>query len=188
MHWNFLQRPAQPNHEPIDHALRAMGNGDCDALRLLYAASAPEIYAFALSCLRHPQDAEDVLHDCLLRAWENAGSYRSQGKPLAWLLTIARNLCMDRLRQQRRFTDLPLEEQTPCILSAELPVEERIVLEATLSTLTDAQRQIVTLHAVGGLKHREIASLLNMPLGTVLSHYRRALKRLRQSLEQEAEQ
>ena len=83
-----------------------MGNGDCDALRLLYAASAPEIYAFALSCLRHPQDAEDVLHDCLLRAWENAGSYRSQGKPLAWLLTIARNLCMDRLRKQRRFTDL----------------------------------------------------------------------------------
>ena len=99
MHWNFLQRPAQPNHEPIDHALRAMGNGDCDALRLLYAASAPEIYAFALSCLRHPQDAEDVLHDCLLRAWENAGSYRSQGKPLAWLLTIARNLCMDEFRR-----------------------------------------------------------------------------------------
>jgi len=131
--------------------------------------------------------AEDIVQETFLKFWQSR-SYEDTGKEMAYLYTIARNLCMDRLRQQRRFTDLPLEEQTPCISSAELPVAERIVLEATLSTLTDAQRQIVTLHAVGGLKHREIASLLNMPLGTVLSHYRRALKRLRQSLEQEAEQ
>lgn len=57
--------------------------------------------------------------------------------------------------------------------------EDRLVLESMLAFLTDEERQIVTLHALTGLKHREIAALLELPLPTVLSKYNRALKKLK---------
>lgn len=61
--------------------------------------------------------------------------------------------------------------------------EDRAVLEAALNILSDQERQIVVLHAAAGLKHREIAKLLELPLPTVLSKYRRALSKLKTKLE-----
>ena len=63
--------------------------------------------------------------------------------------------------------------------------EMGILLETCLKDLSDEERQIVVMHAVSGLKHREIADLLRIPLGTVLSKYRRAIKKLRTRLEQD---
>ena len=62
--------------------------------------------------------------------------------------------------------------------SPQLTSEDRIVLEALLDSLQDDERQIVVLHALSGMKHREIASFLQLPLPTVLSKYRRAIKKL----------
>ena len=64
-----------------------------------------------------------------------------------------------------------------------MTTEDQTVLEAALNTLTVEERQVVLLHAVSGLKHREIAKLLEMPLPTVLSKYRRSLSKLKKKLE-----
>ena len=177
-------RTAKPNSKAMDRAISAVAQGDRDALRFLYLESGRAVYAYALSLLKSPQDAEDVLHDCFLRAWEHAAAYSSQGKPMAWLLTIARNLCLSRLRERKRIGTLPDDyAQTPAAQT--LSPEERMALHATLSGLSERDRQIVVLHVVAGMKHREIAAMLDMPLGTVLSQYRRALKKLRTEMEQE---
>lgn len=103
---------------------------------------------------------------------------------MGWLLAMARNLALMKLRQGSRQEQLEDEEWDA--IPAESPAvtpEDRQVLQQAMAALTDEERQVVMLHAVTGLKHREIAHLLEMPLATVLSKYHRALKKLRVQLE-----
>ena len=159
----FCMTVAEPDPDAdaaLEDCIARIAGGDKDALADLYSRTRPAVYGFALSIVKNAHDAEDILHDACLQVWNAAGGYRRQGKPMAWVLTITRNLAISRLREHGR-TD-----------------EDRMMLEAVLSALSDEERQIVTLHALTGLRHREIAALLGLPLPTVLSKYSRALKKL----------
>ena len=102
------------------------------------------------------------------------------GKPLARILTIARNLSMMKLCSRQNISDFPAEDLNYAFdkLNAVTP-EDRLVLIACMKKLSDEERQIVILHAVSGFKHREIADFLSRPLATILSKYNRAIKKLR---------
>ena len=142
---------------------------------LLYQNTDRTVYSFILSIMKNPQDAEEVMQETYMKIWTSASSYQSQGKPLAWIFTIARNLCYMKFRDQKHRADMGLEELTGeetgelC-----LPLEnlaDAMALRAALELLKEDERQIVLLHASAGLKHREIAASLGMPLATVLSKY-----------------
>ncbi len=172
-----------------EELLKRVGAGDIDAFRQLYHNTDRTVYSFILSILKNPQDAEEVMQETYLKIWTSAASYHSQGKPLAWIFTIARNLCYMRFRDLKRQADLGLDE-----LNGEetgelcLPLEnlaDAMVLRSALEILKEDERQIVLLHASAGLKHREIAADLQMPLATVLSKYNRAIKKLKQYLREE---
>jgi len=168
----------------LDVLLQGISAGDQTALEQLYLYTRASVYSFALSVLKNTHDAEDVLHDCYVAVWHGAGSYRSQGKPLAWLMTIARNLCLQQIRERRKMADAPQEEWEIHLSDDNaLSMEDRSVLSACMEQLSEQERQIVALHAVSGFKHREIAALLELPLSTVLSKYHRAIKRLKQHLQ-----
>lgn len=164
-----------------------IATGDRDALTALYYKTQKPVFAFALSILRNRQNAEDVLHDTYIKIWDNAATYRAQGKPMAWVLTIARNLSLMKLRE-RHSQNLPLDESFYVVASSSPIAAEtdRIALEHAMTALAEQERQIVILHALSGLKHREIAELLHLPTSTVLSKYRRALKKLESMLKEEA--
>ena len=169
--------------------LLLMKTGDREAFRRLYELTAKGIYSYALSILKHPQDAEEVMQDTYLTAWNQVKRYESEGKPMAWLLTIARNLCYMRLRKQKEhpyisYEDLESEEPGELCSNIELAPEKQMLLDA-LAVLGEDERNIVLLHDAGNMKHREIAEYLGLPLSTVLSKYRRALKRLQKLLEGE---
>lgn len=167
----------------LDECIHALAAGDSSALATLYEEASPAVFGFALSILKNLQDAEDVLQDCFINAYGGAAGYRSQGKPMAWLLTIARNLCMQKLRERKRTSDIPEEDWERYLESLDrVTPEDKIVLSECMNNLTDEERQIVVLHAVGGFKHREIAELTELPLATVLSKYSRAIKKLRKHL------
>lgn len=168
----------------LEQLLAQIAQDDRDALAALYCRTRAAVYAMALSLLKNAHDAQDLTQDTFVQVWERAPLYRPQGSPMAWLLTITRNLCKMRLRQSGRQTGLAEEEWDA--LPAEdngLSLEDQQILQGALSTLNDQERQVVLLHAVSGLKHREIASLLSLPLPTVLSKYHRALKKMKVSLE-----
>lgn len=151
------------------------------ALTELYHKTSSSVYGFALSILKNPQDAEDVLHDCYLSIFTAAAGYQPKGKPMAWILTITRNLCLLKLRQRRKTADLAPEDWETALVGREgLSQEERLLLTQCMTQLSDQEREIVTLHAVAGLKHREIAGMMDLALPTVLSKYSRALKKLKE--------
>ncbi len=176
--------------DAIDRCIAALASeeGAAEAaMNELYGLIASSVYSFALSILKNSHDAEDVLHDCCVLLYSAAGGYRSAGKPLAWILTIARNLALKKLRERGR-SGLLSEEETErveAVLSPDLSPEDRTIIALCLEELNDEERQIVLLHAVSGFRHREIAAFLRLPLPTVLSKYNRALKKLRKLLEGE---
>ena len=163
----------------LDGLIGSIARGDKDALRALYEQTRTAVYGFALSIVRNAVDAEDILQDTYIHIFQAAAGYVAGGKPMAWILTIARNLATDRLRRGQKENLLQDESwQTLPHQAGGLSNEDRMVLRAILEQLPDDVRQIVLLHALSGLKHREIASLLHLPLATVLSKYHRAVKRL----------
>ena len=171
----------------LDRLLAGIAAGEQEALAQLYHRTRGAVYALAVSYLKDPEEAGDVTQDAFVRIWDNAPGYCSQGSPMAWILTITRNLARMKLRERNKLVDLEDEqwEAIPADAPSVTP-EDRQVLQEALATLTSEERRIVLLHAVSDLKHREIARLLELPLSTVLSKYHRALKKLRNQMEGDA--
>ena len=168
----------------LDQYIKCISMGDKSSLGVLYEKTKSAVYGFALSILKNPADAEDILHDVYVQIYKGAETYESKGKPMAWILTLTRNLALMKIREQKKAVLLSSDE----ILQIHQPTlmdEDRMVIKAILSDLNDEERHIVVLHSLTGLKHREIASLLEMPLSTVLSKYNRAIKKLRKILKEE---
>ena len=172
--------------EDLESLLLGVAAEDSHSLEELYHRTRTAVYGLVLSYLKHPQDAEDVTQDAFVRLWEAAPGYRSQGSPMAWILTVTRNLALTVLRKEGREEELS-PEAWEAIPVGEDPegAEDRLVLEAAMEALDGTERQIILLHAVSGLKHREIATLLGLPLSTVLSKYNRGLKKMKKQLEGE---
>lgn len=172
--------PNEPTHHELDRLLAAVAVGDMDAFEQLYHAAHAAVYAFALSILKNSHDAQDVLHDCFVAIYGAADGYRSSGKPMAWIITITRNLCLKLLREREKTVSLSLEDWRDHLdICTRMTADDKVVLEQCMDRLSDEERQIVVLHAVAGFKHREISEMLNLALPTVLSKYHRAIKKLR---------
>ncbi len=167
----------------LEEILAAIAHGDKEALQHLYQSTRTAVYGFALSILKNRHDAEDILQEVYIRIFHSSDSYRPEGKPMAWIFAITRNLALMRLREGRRYGELPEEAwaQIPAKDSG-LSTEDRMALDAAMQGLTDEERQIVMLHALTGMKHREIAEVMELALPTVLSKYHRAIKKMRHML------
>lgn len=169
--------------------LRKVAEGDQEAFQRLYQNTDRTMYSFILSIIKHPQDAEEILQEVYLKIWTSAKSYKSQGKPLAWMFTIARNLCYMKFREQKHDSDITLEDlsgtETGEVCSEIEMAADKMVLLAALSILKEEEREIVLLHTSAGMKHREIAASLKIPLATALSRYNRAMKKLENYLREE---
>ena len=172
------------DNDTLKRLLTGVAAGDREALAELYRRTRMAVYGMALSYLHSAHDAQDMTQEVFVRVWDCASQYRPTGSPMGWLLTVCRSLCLMRLRREERHAALS-EEEWDAIPAQEcgLDADERTLLQQALASLADEERRIVLLHAVTGMKHREIAALLELPLPTVLSKYHRALKKMRAYLE-----
>lgn len=168
-----------------DHLIGRIAAGDREAFHTLYEEISKHVYGFALSITRNTHDAEDVLQETMLTVYHKAESYQAKGKPMAWIFTIARNFALQRLRKDEKATSIDeLWNVEGEGLAAIENVELRMTLQAVLQLLSEQEQQIVMLHAVQGMKNREIAQILQIPLNTVLSKYHRAMKKLKKYMEE----
>lgn len=166
--------------------LAAIAGGDEEAFKEFYFRTVRPVYSYILSLTKSSHEAEDVLQETYLRIWTGAGDYRPMGKPLAWVFTIARNLCYMRFREQKArgeegYGEFEAEEEGRVCEGIEQAADREVLLNA-LGKLKEEERQVVLLYAAAGMKHREVARALNLPLATELSKYNRSMKRLRQIL------
>jgi RNA polymerase sigma-70 factor (ECF subfamily) len=173
------------NKTEIDEMLfTRLARDDMSALDELYSITERTMYAYSVSLTRDHQMALDLMQDTYVKILSAAHLYKPMGKPLAWMFTIAKNLHYSNTRKEKRSIAMePEEVADDRRFSYITDMDDRIVLEGVLSLLTEEEREIVMLHAVSGMKHKEIAEGLGLNLSTTLSKYHRALKKLREYLE-----
>ncbi len=179
--------------EPDDREVgRRFAAGDEQALALAYQRWAGQIHGMAVRAFGAGPDAEDVTQQTFVSAWTGRGGYRPDKGPLpAWLVGVARHKIADtwaRREKQRRETEAAMSElqatpSGPVTAGVDTAVADRALILDELDLLGQPQRGIIELAFFEDLTHAQIATRTGLPLGTVKSHIRRTLERLRTRLE-----
>lgn len=158
--------------------------GDETVLREVYDRYGGLVHRVGLSCLASHHEAEDVTQATFVAAWRGRESFDpGRGTLAGWLLGIARRQVVDRLRviHRDRGISAAVRQSGPGYSNEPVPerVVDRLVLLDELRQLTAEQRRVVELAFFDDLTHVQIAGVTGLPLGTVKSHLRRGLARLR---------
>jgi len=172
---------------PDQNLIRRVVGGDETALAILYDRYAGIVYSMVRRVLNDVGAAEEVLQDIFHQLWRTASSFDAERGTLAgWLLVIARNRAIDRLRRRQKGEDEPLwENLVPCALNLESSVAREELMRkvrAALVALPGPQREALELAYFEGLTHTEIAERTGEPLGTIKTRLRSALQALRKTL------
>src|SRR5438045_3043090 len=185
----------QPGVSPVpDEALMtAVSRQRYDALAELYDRHGKRLRATIDGVVHEEAEADDVLQEIFIQVWDEAGRYSAKaGKPLGWLVTIARRRAIDRLRRRQAYSRardryekrVTQESQTPRWDAAEgfIRSDLRHFLKKSLRALPRLQREALELAFFKGLSHREIAIATHAPLGTVKTRLELGLQKLTHAL------
>lgn len=172
-----------------EELVRLVADRSTKAFDELYRRHASVVTTVALRMSGDRGVADDVTQTTFMSLWNRAGSLDTSGARMrAWLLRVARNAAIDRGRRTARLKVLPLDAASHSVSNELGPEEMSIRLDGTkrveraLQTLIEEQRAVVELAYFGGLTQREIAGVLDQPLGTVKSRIRLAMQKLRSEL------
>jgi len=187
-------RPAAPppGHQPKGADLAAqivlVARGDAAAFDAVYDRISAHVFGIVRRVIRDPAQSEEVTQEVLLEVWRNASTFdAARGSVMAWVSMLSHRRAVDRVRSVQKET-----ERERRIATSEIPFDEvaeavesgleRERVRRCLGTLTELQRESVTLAYYGGYTYGQVASLLSVPQGTVKTRMRDALIRLRDCL------
>ncbi|MBR5949418.1 MAG: RNA polymerase sigma factor [Clostridia bacterium] len=139
-----------------------------------------DFFAYAFSITKTREDAEDAVHNAIIKAFDGLPALRSHKKLKPWLFSILRNECLSMLRQKKRFT--PLEEELPAPAERS---EDSLDIENCVAVLGTELREAVVLYYNLGYSTAEIAKLTGTPRSTVMSRLARARELIKKRLEGE---
>ena len=172
-------------------ALARVAKGDRDALRLVYRDTSAKLFGVCLRILKEKEEAADVLQDVYFTVWRRAGMFDpDRASPITWLVAIARNRSIDRLRARantRRMQPiddaLEVSDGAPSALSQVEADEEHRRLMNCLGQLEPRHADAIRAAFFEGAAYEELAQRMDVPLGTMKNWIRRSLMRLRECLE-----
>lgn len=178
------------DHDRLTTLLPEVAKGDEAAFAEVYDLTAARVHGLVMRVLRNPAQSEEVTQEIYLEVWRGASRYDpGRGSPFAWLMTMAHRRAVDRVRSSQAATtrDEAWEARTREVHFDTTAEAATTRLDAqrvrtALAELTDTQREAVSLAYLGGYTHREVASLLDLPLGTAKTRIRDGLIRLRDQM------
>jgi len=180
------------NRELITAALTRIPAGDRAALQTVYRLTSAKLFGVALRILGERSDAEDVLQEVYMTVWRKAADFDpSRASPMTWLIAIARNRAIDRLRASRQSRRMEPIEQASEIADV-APGADRMLtsmetharLHGCLDRLAPHERSALRGAFFDGNTYEDLAARMSVPLGTMKSWIRRAMIKLKACLEQ----
>ena len=178
-----LTAPVVDDQALIAAALAGHGEAFGELVRRYQRA----VYHLATRTLRDATEAEDATQEAFLRAYRALPSFRPGARFSTWIFTICYRLCCDRLAKRKRFSGDELPDRAdPAAGPADLAErsDEARRLQHAIDALPEKYRAVITLYHLQGKQYEEIATVLNLPLGTVKTHLFRAKEHLRKALAQ----
>ena len=173
----------------LESLLSRTALGDRNAFAELYRATSSKLFAVSLRIVRERPLAEEVLQDSFVNIWRRSSDYAAaRSAPLTWMTAIVRNRSLDIVRRSREAPDVEGELAANLVDESAAPArdaearEQAHTIRQCLDELDPEQRQTIALAFFHGLTHSELASHLRKPLGTVKTHVRRGLAKLRDCL------
>jgi len=187
---SWRSEPIGPGHETdLGDLLTHVARGDQGAFERVYDEVSGPIYGLALRIVRDPAQSEEVAQEVLVDVWRTASRYEpGRGSAMSWVMMLAHRRAVDRVRSAQAAADReqrvgrsagPAYDEVAENIQVRL---EREQVRRCLSTLTDTQRESVSLAYYSGYTYREVAELLKVPLGTIKTRMRDGLIRLRDCL------
>ncbi|MBS5852246.1 MAG: RNA polymerase sigma factor [Bacilli bacterium] len=174
------QKPHIRNLEDIIEEFRV---GNYDSFEEFYYETSKQLYVFIYDIIRNRQSSEDLLQETYMRFLNNIDKYKKNTNYFNFLVTIARNLAINEYHKQKRVIN---DEEYIYSIKEESKTDVPNLFYL-LDYLDEKQREIVILHIIDNLKFKEIAKMKEMPLGTVLWLYNKAIKKLKRKVEEENE-
>lgn len=153
---------------------------DEDTFEYIYDLTKKGVYIIIFNIVKDHEVTRDIMQDVYLKMLDSIGSYQTKTNFYNWLLMIAKNKAIDYYRREKKIVHIDETDFIEQFSSREETPEEKDIFDRLLSVLSEDERQIVLLKIVDNLKHKDIAALLNMPLGTVLWMYQEALKKMKE--------
>ena len=173
----------------LAEALGRVAEGDRGAFHEVYQRTSAKLYGVCCRILGEGPEAEDALQEAYVNVWRRAERFdASRASPITWLVAIARNTAIDRLRARGNRTTAPIEEAFE--LADDRPRADALLedagetrrLHGCLGELQDRDGALVRTAFLEGASYPELAERANEPLGTIKSRIRRALLKLRECL------
>ena len=176
--------------------MTAIQTGDADALSKLYDRYNGIVKALVLRIIHNDTEADDLLQEVFLEIWNQAKNFSAEkGKPLGWMVTLTRRRAIDALRKkqayQRAEERLRAEPERQPLAWVQNTTDEdirsgdtRALMAKVISSLPEAQQQVIDLAFFRGMSQREIAAHTNIPLGTVKTRLELGLKKIYDSLKE----
>jgi RNA polymerase sigma factor (sigma-70 family) len=182
----------ETNRGLIATALGRISEGDRAALQQVYRLTSAKLFGVCLRILGERSEAEDVLQEVYLIVWRKAATFDpGRASPMTWLISIARNRCIDQLRATRQSRQMQPIDAADTVADAALPTdramesgEANVRLHACLDTLAERERVALRGAFFDGSTYEEMAARMSVPLGTMKTWIRRAMIKLKSCLEQ----
>jgi len=167
--------------QQLNSLLLALKQGDLNALDGIYELTSSAVFSIALSVVHNQEEAKDIMMSTFLRVREKINYYTQNTNGYAWILTIAKNLSINENKKISRSTPTDFQENEFVATSEDVDCDIPI-FKIAKRVLSAEELTIVLLYSVNGYKHREIAKILNKPLGTVLWSYNNSLKKIKKAI------
>ncbi len=177
-----------PSHVEIENLIAQVSLGDQGAFSALYDATSAKLFGICLHVLKNRAEAEDALQDVYLRIWNKADTYAVTGhSPMTWLITVARNLAIDRLRARKAVASeldaaIEVADMRPGPESLAIATSERQRIETCLGELELNRAEAVKGAYLNGETYKELSHRFEVPLNTMRTWLRRSLLKLRECL------
>lgn len=172
------------DNDVLDKLLCRMKYGEEKAFEELYEKTSRQVFAYILSVVSNYHTAQDLTQDTFIKIRQNVDKY-TPGNAFAWIMQIAKNISYNELNKSKRVIPTDFGERNNSGGSYNIDDKSVPVLEIIATRLDETDRKIMLMHLSAGFKHREIAQELNIPLGTVLWRYNKAVRLLQKIIKEE---
>ena len=171
--------------EKLEKAMLALKEGDTNSLAVIYDLTSKGVFTFVLPIVRDYALAEDILQQTYISIYEKISYYQEGTSPRNWILTIAKNLAINEFNKRKRVVGFDYDEEQ-IVPDGLYSIDKNLdtpTIRLASEILSEIEFKIVIMFTVGEYKHREIAELLNLPVGTVTWKYKVAIEKLKKELE-----